>query len=106
MQWTYRGGAGRVLGGTTCDVGDVGVGDDVVVAVVGGQWGGRGRGGDVHRHVLVLCEDGVVGAEGVLLEVGGSLRGADGDVELRGVSGGEGEGEREGDVPGGCRCRR
>lgn len=56
--------------------------------------------------MLVLCEDGVVGAEGVLLEVGGSLRGADGDVELRGVSGGEREGERERDVPGGCRCRR
>lgn len=57
----------------------------------------RGGSSNVHGHVLVLCEDGVVGVEGVLLEVGGALRRADGDVELRGVSGrGEGGGGRGG----------
>lgn len=32
FSWTYRGGTGGVLGGTAGDIGDVGVGDDVVVA--------------------------------------------------------------------------
>lgn len=44
FSWTYRGGTGGVLGGTTGDVGDVGVGDDVVVAGgVSGTAGGERR---------------------------------------------------------------
>ena len=75
----YSGSTGSVLGGTTSDVGDLAVLDDIVVATISGVTMPRPN---LHRHVLLLGEDGIVGLEVVLFQVLGSVLGVDLDVEL------------------------
>lgn len=83
--WTYSSSSGSVLSGTSSNVVDLGVGDDVVVA-------DRQRLGNtivdrsLHRHVLLLGQDGIIGLQVIFLEVLCSLGRSDLDVELDIVS--------------------
>lgn len=68
------------MGGSTSDVVDLGVGNNIVVANISFvTWLCMN---DLHGHVLLLGKDGIVGLELVLLEILGSLGRADLDVEL------------------------
>jgi hypothetical protein len=64
--WTYGSSSGSVLGSTTSNVIDLGVGDDIVV----------------NGHMLLLSKDSIVGLQVIFLEVLSSLGGSDLDVEL------------------------
>ena len=64
--WTYGSGSGGVLGSTTSNVIDLGVGDDIIV----------------DGHMLLLSKDSIVGLQVIFLEVLSSLGGSDLDIEL------------------------
>jgi hypothetical protein len=63
---TYGSGSGSILGSTTGNVVDLGIGDNVVV----------------DGHMLLLSKDSIVGLQVVFLEVLSSLGGSDLDIEL------------------------
>jgi hypothetical protein len=63
---TYGSSSGSVLGSTTSNVVDLGVGDDIVV----------------NGHMLLLGKDSIVGLQVIFLEVLSSLGGSDLDIEL------------------------
>ena len=77
----YGGSTGSVLSSTTGNVGNVAVGNNVVIAIV--SWVQESRHHlHSHRHVLLLGEDGVVRLKVVLLQVFGTVLRVDLDVEL------------------------
>jgi hypothetical protein len=67
--WTYGSSSGSVLGSTTSNVVNLGVGDDIVV----------------DGHMLLLGKDSIVGLQVVFLKVLSSLGGSDLDIELLSV---------------------
>jgi hypothetical protein len=64
--YTYGGSSGSVLGSTTSNVVNLGVGNDIVV----------------NGHMLLLGKDSIVGLQVIFLEVLSSLGGSDLDIEL------------------------